>query len=106
MKRDIKEGINMIVAHIIMNIFFASFFVLDVLKIRKKQSNEKIYRFIIITMILGVLTYISYVTLLLNELTVYAFDKQTLSLLILGWTFMFSAYMILKKKNNYNNTSS
>jgi hypothetical protein len=90
----------MMVAHIIMNIFFAIFFVLDILVMRKRFLNRKKYIYGIITIILGIMTYATYVILLLREFTISGFDRQTLSLLILGWAFLCSAYVICKKNSN------
>jgi hypothetical protein len=88
----------MIVAHIVMNIFFVSFFALDVLKIRKNQSGKKMAGFIVPLLVLGILAYISYVILMLSRFTVDGFDKRTFPLLMLSWACMNSVYVFLEKK--------
>ncbi len=95
----------MIIAHIITNIIFWLFFVFDIWEIRKKHSNKRGYKFFLSSIVLGILTYMSYAILLLSYFSIDGFDKETLSLLILGWAFMFAAYMIRKKDNCKNSLS-
>ena len=88
----------MMIAHIITNILFWLFVVLDIREIRKEHFNKRVYKFFLGSIVLGILVYLSYAIFLLSSLLVDGFDRETLSLLILGWAFMFAAYMIKKER--------
>lgn len=83
----------MIVAHIIGNLLFILFLLINMAKIK-----HNIGKVAIISILLGCIIYVIYLTMLVMNFKVSGFDTQSLSMLILSWAFVNSAYCITKKK--------
>lgn len=87
----------MIIVHIIGNLLFILFLLMNIIKIKDKKIN--IGKVAWGSFILGCITYIAYLIMIFSNLDLLALDKQSFTILILAWAFENSTYVIAKDKN-------
>lgn len=92
----------MICAHIMMNVLFLLFTFLDIQLLLNKEITtviqNRVKRIFQVSFILGLVTYLTYIVLLAKFIAADGFDKQSFSLLILSWAFMFAAKQVASKQ--------
>ncbi len=88
----------MILSHIIGNIFFWTFFIMNIVDIKDRIKKGNASKIVIISLLLGCVMYIIYLIMLILDFKNSGFDVQSFSMLILSWAFENSAYCIRNKK--------
>lgn len=88
----------MILSHIIGNIFFWTFFIMNIGDIKDRIKKGNASKIVIISLLLGCVMYIIYLIMLILDFKNSGFDVQSFSMLILSWAFENSAYCIRNKK--------
>lgn len=90
------------IIHIAFNMLFILFAFLDIKFILDKGNVEKVgskvKNIFQVSVILGFISYCVYVFLLIKFILKDGFDKQTASLLILSWGFLFAANLLVNSK--------
>lgn len=85
-----------------MNVLFLLFTFLDIQLFFDKEITtiieNKVKRIFQVSFILGLATYLTYIVLLAKFISTDGFDKQSFSLLILSWAFMFTTKQIVSKQ--------
>lgn len=93
----------MFIIHVLMNVMFficVSFNIIMVVRHWKnrKLSDKKVKVITSGSFLMGIIVYITYIVLLIVFMEQDGYDKQTLSLLILSWAFMYATNCILSTR--------